>query len=108
MTTSRFLRLALLTVAAALSSLVLSAVPARAGLYTVSGTCGLWTPVGSGIAIYPACPALVARNSGPQVGPYAIGGGWRFDPPPGTAIASANLQASLTGANGWQALVYTE
>ena len=38
---------------------------ARAGTYTVYGTCGLWTPYNNSpayVAVYPACPELVTRN----------------------------------------------
>ncbi|MBE2316690.1 hypothetical protein DVA67_011950 [Solirubrobacter sp. CPCC 204708] len=86
-----------------------AAGPARAGYYTVSGTCGHWAGWGGQVAIFPACPDLVARNIGqPWLTPYGAYGGWRFDPPPGTAIATAGLRGSLVGGNGWQAWVASE
>ncbi len=58
-----------------------AAVPARAGYYTVPGTCGQWGGWGGGqVVIFPACPDLVARNIGqPGNSPYGHYGGWRFD-----------------------------
>lgn len=104
-------RLHQLTVAVAIALVagLLAAVPSRAGYYTVPGTCAHWTAWGQGIAIFPACPDLVARNvyQG-QLAPYGTGGGWRFDPPPGTAIAIASLRGSVVGGGGWRASVYTE
>src|SRR5262245_59436551 len=83
---------------------------ARAGTYTVSGTCRLWSPYSADpnlIAVYPACPDLIARNvNGPYTTPAGAGGGWRFDPPAGTVVSSVDLQGSLQGLNGWQATTY--
>ncbi len=98
----------LTTVALALLVGLIAVAPARAGLYTVPGTCGHWTPFGANVAVFPACPELVVRNTGPGLFPYLTAGGWRFDPPAGTAIATAGLRGSVVGGNGWQAVVYSE
>ena len=61
------------------------------------------------IAVYPECPGLRARQSyGAYSTPAGVGGGWRFDAPPGTGIVDVALQGSLKGYNGWQASAYTE
>src|SRR4051794_21367739 len=107
--TSRTFQLLPCTLALVLAAWLSLPAPAKAGYYTVPGTCGQWAPWGSGIAIYPACPDLIARNIGQaQLTAAGVGGGWRFDLPPGTAVASANLHGSVQGSNGWQANVYTE
>ena len=104
-------RAAILALTAVLVALPMAA-PARAGTYVVSGTCGQWTPWGDtngSVAIYPACPELVARNVwGARSTPGGVGGGWRFDPPPGTAVVAVALQGRLQGLSGWQAAAYTE
>ncbi|HUB06034.1 MAG TPA: hypothetical protein VMB50_03490, partial [Myxococcales bacterium] len=86
------------------------AAPAQAGYYTVTGTCGTWSAWGSpAINVGASCPTLVAQNWG-GAGPAPVGtaGGWRFDPPAGTAVYSANLQGTLVAGSGWQTSVYTE
>ena len=104
--------LTFLAIAAAVVAFSLMAAPARAGVYTVPGTCGQWSPFnadGSRIAVYPECPNLIARNSGGAFNTGAgVAGGWRFDPPAGTAVVSVELHGSLQGVNGWQATAYTE
>src|SRR4051794_7722677 len=105
----RLTRAVLTGIAIQLLSVAIAATPARAGSYTVTGTCGQWTTGGSGVAIFPACPQLVVRNVyQAQLTPYGAGGGWRFEAPAGTTIASASLRGSLVASNGWQAHVYTE
>jgi hypothetical protein len=85
--------------------------PAHAGTYTVTGTCG-WTPWNADatrIAVYGDCSSLTARNVGGAFATAAgIGGGWRFDPPPGTAVIGASFAGAMQGVNGWQAAVYTD
>jgi hypothetical protein len=85
---------------------------AHAGEYTVSGTCGLWSPWnydGSKIAVYCDGATMVARQVyGAFSTPGGIGGGWQFNAPAGTSIESLTLQGALRGSNGWQADAYTE
>ena len=48
---------------------------ARAGTYTVYGTCGLWAPYNNSpayVAVYPACPELVTRNVGAPSSPSPV------------------------------------
>jgi hypothetical protein len=96
----------------ALGAGLLLAAPANAGTYTVSGTCGLWSPYNadpSHLATYQSCPSLIARMAwGPFSTTSAAPAGWRFDAPAGTAIASASLSGLAFGLNGWQAAVYAE
>src|ERR1700744_2610945 len=93
-------RLALAAIACVLTGLAIAA-PARAGLYTVTGTCSAWAPWGttSGqVAVYPACPWLYTRNVlGNFTTAAGVGGGWRFDAPPGTAISSVTLNGTMQG-----------
>lgn len=104
-----FVAVAALSAAGALS---LIAPAARAGIYTVPGACGQWSPFnadGSRIAVYADCPSLIARNTGGAFTTGAgVAGGWRFDPPAGTEVVSVELHGSLQGVNGWQATAYTE
>ena len=84
--------------------------PADAGTYTVSGSCRLWGPYNNSpgyVAVYPACPELVARNVGAPSSPSPVSteGGWVFYAPPGTSVASFALQGALLGLHGWQAAV---
>src|SRR5438876_11408350 len=88
---------ALLTTSTLSAGLAL-APTASAGTYTISGTCGLWTSWAndaSRISVYPACPELVARNTGGGSTAPGVGGGWRFDAPAGTAITSVAFQHGL-------------
>ena len=107
-------RLRRLGLAAAIAAIATLAGPhaANAGTYTVSGTCGLWSPWnwdGSRIAVYAGCPALYARQTyGAFTTPAGVAGGWRFDAPWGTEIQSVTLEGALKGFNGWQAAAYTE
>lgn len=86
--------------------------PARAGSYTVTGTCSAWSPWGTTatwVAVYPACPSLYARNVlGNFKTAAGVGGGWRFDAPSGTAISAITLEGTMRGQNGWQSAVFTE
>ena len=83
---------------------------ARAGTYTVFGTCGLWAPYNNSpayVAVYPACPELVTRNVGAPSSPSPVSteGGWVFYAPPGTSVASFTMSGGLAGLHGWQAAV---
>jgi hypothetical protein len=93
----------------ALGVVLLVPSAAAAGTYTVSGTCGLWSPYGSNgpyLTMYPACPELVVRNIGGSFRTAAgAEGGWMFYAPSGTSIANFALEASLLGLQGWQAAV---
>jgi hypothetical protein len=93
-----------------LAAALMFPAPASAGTFTVSGTCGLWRPYNYApghIAVYPACSELVTRNVG---GSFASSpgaeGGWIFDAPGGTSIASFAVQGALQGFSGWQAALF--
>jgi hypothetical protein len=109
---SRSARQLAVLIAVACVALAASPLPARAGTYTVAGTCGLWDPFdtgGSGITLYATCPSLWARNVG---GNFATGAGghagWVFYAPAGTTINGFYLQGPMTGTRGWQATGYLE
>lgn len=107
MTTHR--RAALLAVVAALAT-VGASMPAAAGTYTVSGTCGAWSSFNdqpARLASYPACPHLIARN---VIGNFTTrraepGAGWRFDVPAGTSLEEIRLDAYITGGRSWSSEV---
>ena len=86
--------------------------PARAGTYTISGTCGLWGAYNyrpDRIAVYPECYGLIARNvGGPFSTPAGAAGGWSFSAPAGTSVDSFSLQGSMGGLKGWQATGYLQ
>jgi len=106
MSSRQLLAILALVIALVIALALVAAVPVRAGYYTVPGTCGHWAGWGGQVAIYPACPELVARNIGrSELTPYGAGGGWRFDAPPGTAIATAGCavrwQVATAGRRSW-------
>jgi hypothetical protein len=107
----RLRRLALVVAVAAAGALG-GPQAAHAGDYTVSGTCGLWSPWNydaSKIAVYCEGPTLVARQSwGNYTTAAGVGGGWQFTAPAGTSIQSVSLSGSLRASSGWQAEAYTE
>lgn len=92
--------------ALALATLVFAAAPAFAGTYTVTGTCGAWTPFDhqpDRLASYAECGHLRARN---VLGSFSTpenpaGAGWRFDVPAGTSIREVNLNAYISGGKSW-------
>jgi hypothetical protein len=60
------------------------------------------------IAVYGACPALVARNvAGNFTSPPGVQGGWSVDAPPGTTIAAVTLHGEFRATNGWLVTGYT-
>ena len=97
---------------AATSAIATVAVPASAGTYTVTGTCGLWEPYNTQtdrLAVFPECPSMQARNSGGAfTTPAGQGGGWVFRAPAGTWIQGFTLQGPMLGTRGWQAAGYYE
>jgi hypothetical protein len=101
----------IVVIACAAAALAL-APSARAGTFTIRGTCGLWdafNAIPSRIAVYPDCPTLVARNVGGAVStPAGPPGGWVFYAPGGTSIASFTIEGNFYGTSGWQAAGYTE
>jgi hypothetical protein len=105
-------RVATLALLIALVGCPALAQPARAGSYTVSGTCSAWSPWGTTatwVAVFPACPSLYERNVlGNFTTAAGVGGGWRFDAPPGTAISTIALNGIMLAEHGWQAAIYTE
>jgi hypothetical protein len=84
---------------------------ARAGSYTVSGTCGwqAWSGTAT-ISVYAApdpdnsCPALSMATLAPT--PPGAAGGWTFYAPPGTSIVSGAFLAWADAHDGWQAAIY--
>jgi hypothetical protein len=101
-----------LTVAGLAVVLLLSfAAHARAGSYTVTGTCG-WQPWSgtATISVYAepdpdnSCPALSMTSSTPTQ-PGAAGG-WTFNAPPGTSIVSGAFYAWADAHDGWQAAIF--
>src|SRR5437764_14071887 len=88
----------LIAVATVASCLALCA-PAHAGSYSVTGTCGPWASwgdIGVRFTAYTACPWLYARNVGGSFNTsVGVGGGWRFDAPPATAISSFTLNGII-------------
>ena len=89
---------------AGIAALLSISPAARAGTYTISGTCGLWDAYNyrpDRIAVYPECYGLVARNvGGPFSTPAGAAGGWSFSAPAGTSIDSFSLQGSMGGVQG--------
>jgi hypothetical protein len=83
---------------------------ATAGTYTVSGTCGFWDAYNNNpanVAVYVACPTLVARNVyGGFTSPGGVEGGWVLNPPAGASISSVLTAGNASGFNGWQATLY--
>src|SRR3954451_9936155 len=94
---------------AVLGLAMLAPTAASAGSFTVSGTCGLWTPYSNHWdAVVPAavCPQLKLEHPlGPWTSASGYEGKWTFDAPAGTVISSFSMQTSLYGADGWQAAV---
>jgi len=98
-----------------LALIVTAAVPAGAsgaGIYHVTGTCGLWEPWttgGLGTSIYAQCPTLVARNTGGAFSTAAgVSAGWVFRPPAGTVVDAFRISGAMSGRSGWQAALYNE
>jgi hypothetical protein len=83
---------------------------AKAGTYSVYGTCGNWTAwntAPASLAVYPQCPGMIARNVGGAFSsPNNVQGGWYFSAPAGTEISSVSLTGELRGLNGWQTMGY--
>lgn len=102
-------RLSLLLVAAL--ALGLAAAPARAGTYTVSGTCGLWSPFnsnGARVAVFAdsGC-TLIARNTfGAFSTAQGTAGGWQMSAPAGATIHAFSVLARLKGTSGWDAALF--
>jgi hypothetical protein len=91
--------------------LLIFAAYARAGSYTVSGTCGwqAWSN-SAAINVYAAadpdhsCPALSMASSSPTAPGAAAG--WTFYAPSGTSIVSGAFLAWADAPDGWQAAIY--
>ena len=91
------------------SALALTPSAAHAGSYTVSGTCGIWSPYsnnGARMAVYAdGCNTfLLARNTfGNFTSSQGTEGGWRVIAPPGAAISGLSFFGTLKGTKGWDA-----
>jgi len=91
------------------SALALTPSAAHAGGYTVSGTCGVWSPYsnnGARMAVYAdGCNTfLLARNTfGNFTSSQGTEGGWRVIAPPGAAISGLSFFGTLKGTKGWDA-----
>jgi hypothetical protein len=106
------LRLTLTTVLIA-ATLAGPASPARAGTYTVSGTCDGWQAwsgsptirpyAQAGFGGYP-CPSLIA--SAEQTSSPGSAAGWTFYAPAGTSVVDAAFEAYARAGGGWQAAIY--
>lgn len=108
--TARTRPAALLVAAILAATLALAAPAAHAGTYTVTGTTSAWTPFNTNaarIAVYPEGTHLIARNVGGNFSTPRndTGGGWRFDPPPGTAIRYIRMSANVTGGAAWSSRI---
>src|SRR5262245_37239136 len=85
-----------------------SAPTARAGTYTISGTCGVWDPENytpGRVVPSSACPNLFLNLVPGAPSPVSAETRWAFNAPPGTGVSSFNVQALLFGREGWQAVL---
>ena len=101
-----------LTALTVASALALAPSAAHAGGYTVSGTCGVWSPYsnnGARVAVYAdGCNTfLLARNTfGNFTSSQGTEGGWRVSAPPGAVISGLSFFGTLKGTKGWDAALF--
>jgi hypothetical protein len=89
----------------------LTATPAKAGTYWVSGACGDWAPFNASpahVAVYGACPGMVARNvGGSSAASWLANGRWVINAPAGAHIAAVTMRGELFARNGWVTTAFT-